>query len=127
MPPVLVAAARFICAAGFSAFVFLLTCVPIRGTVLRVIRTFRHQGLKRLFEQGDASKIRADQVNRIKDVLAHLDQAVRPADLNLPGYPLHALKGKLKGVWSVTISGNWRITFRFADGDVSDVDLVDYH
>ena len=94
---------------------------------MSVIRSFRHQGLKRLFEQGDRSRVRADQTSRIADVLAHLDQALKPADLNLPGYRLHALKGDLKGMWSVMISGNWRIIFRFAAGDVFDVDLVDYH
>ena len=83
--------------------------------------------MKRLYERGDPSGVRSDQVNRIADVLAHLDQALKPADLDLPGYRLHRLKGELKGMWSVTISGNWRIIFRFADGDASDVDLVDYH
>lgn len=63
----------------------------------------------------------------IRNVLAHLDRAEAPADLDLPGYRLHALKGDLKGHWSVTISGNWRIIFRFADGDAFDVDLADYH
>jgi proteic killer suppression protein len=92
-----------------------------------VIRTFRHRGLKRLFQDGDPSKIRADQLRRIADVLAHLDGALRPSDLDLPGYRLHPLKGVLKGMWSVTISGNWRILFRFADGDALDVDLIDYH
>jgi proteic killer suppression protein len=61
------------------------------------------------------------------DVLAHLDTAVRSADVDLPGYRLHPLKGALKGYWSITISGNWRITFRFEEGDVLDVDLLDYH
>jgi proteic killer suppression protein len=73
------------------------------------------------------SGIRADQAARIRDVLAHLDRAEMPADLDLPGYRLHALKGDLKGHWSVTISGNRRIIFRFADGDAFDVDLADYH
>jgi proteic killer suppression protein len=66
-------------------------------------------------------------MNRLADVLAHLDQALKPADLHLPGYRLHPLKGRLKGVWSVAISGHWRILFRFEDGDAFDVDLVDYH
>jgi proteic killer suppression protein len=92
-----------------------------------VIETFRHRGLKRLFQQGDSSKIRADEVRRIADVLAHLDLAHSPSDLDLPGYRLHPLKGNLKGMWSVTLSGNWRIVFRFDDGDAFDVDLVDYH
>jgi toxin HigB-1 len=91
-----------------------------------VIRTFRHRGLKRLFQAGDPSKTRADQLRRISDVLAHLDLAWRPSDIDLPGYRLHPLKGSLKGLWSVTISGNWRIAFRFDDGDAFDVDLVDY-
>lgn len=92
-----------------------------------VVRSFRHRGLKRLYERGDGRKIRADQRNRIQDVLFHLDNAQAPEDLNLPGYRLHQLKGDLKGAWSVTISGNWRITFRSEDGEAFDVDLVDYH
>ena len=93
----------------------------------RIVRTFRHRGLKRLFQRNDASGLSAEQVGRIEDVLAHLDSATRPADLDLPGYRLHRLRGGLKGFWSVTISGNWRIIFRVEDGDVYDVDLVDYH
>lgn len=104
-----------------------LTLVPIRGTVFWVIRSFRHRGLKRLFEQGDSSKLGAGHVARIEDVLAHLDRAMNPSDLNLPGYRLHALKGNLTGVWSITITGNWRITFRFTDDDALEVDFVDYH
>jgi proteic killer suppression protein len=92
-----------------------------------VIRTFRHRGLKRLFQQDDPSRIRADQVGRVADVLAHMDIANHPSDLDLPGYRLHPLKGDLKGRWSVMVSGNWRIVFRFEDGDAFDVDLVDYH
>jgi proteic killer suppression protein len=92
-----------------------------------MIRTFRHKGLRKLFQDGDTSKVQADQLARIADVLAHLDTALRPADVGLPGYSLHPLKGDLKGYWSIAISGNWRIVFRFEDGDVLDVDLVDYH
>ncbi len=92
-----------------------------------MIAAFRHRGLKRLYEKDDGSKLRADQVARISDVLAHLEDAETPSDLDLPGYRLHPLKGDLKGYWSVAISGNWRIIFRFEDGDALDVDLVDYH
>lgn len=92
-----------------------------------MIRTIRHRGLRRWYEDGDSSKVRADQIKRVSDVLAHLDQAVRVADLDLPGYRLHALRGDLLGMWSVTISGNWRIVFRFEHGDAFEVDLVDYH
>ena len=92
-----------------------------------MIKSFRHRGLERLFERGDPSGVRADQAARISDVLAHLDRATKPSDLDLPGYRLHPLKGDLKGFWSVTISGNWRIVFRFAPGHAFDVDLTDYH
>lgn len=92
-----------------------------------MIKSFRHRGLKRLYEQGEARRLRADQRDRIADVLFHLDQAQIPSDLDLPGYRLHRLSGDRKGVWSVTVSGNWRITFRLQDGDVFEVDLVDYH
>jgi toxin HigB-1 len=60
-------------------------------------------------------------------MLAHLDRASRPSDLDLPGYRLHPLKRDLRGFWSITISSNWRIVFRLEDGDIFDVDLVDYH
>lgn len=92
-----------------------------------MLKTFRHKGLKRLFEKDDPRGVRADQVRRITDVLAHLDQAQHPTDLDLPGYRLHPLRGELKGYWSVTVSGNWRIIFRVKDGDAFEVDLVDYH
>lgn len=59
--------------------------------------------------------------------MARLDVAVVPADLNLPGYGLHPLKGKLKNFWALKVSGNWRIIFRFKDGDAFDVNLIDYH
>ena len=92
-----------------------------------VIRTFRHRGLKRLFKRGDRSKLRADQVGRIEEILARLDAAVGAKDLNTPGYRLHPLKGNLQGFWSVRVSANMRIIFRFDSGDVFDVDLTDYH
>ena len=92
-----------------------------------MIRTFRHRGLKRLYEHGDPSKVRTDQVKRIRLALADLDDADKPIDLDLPGYRLHQLKGDLKGFWSIMISANWRIIFRFEGGDALDVDLIDYH
>jgi toxin HigB-1 len=92
-----------------------------------VIKTFRHRGLRQLYEDGDASRVRADQVRRVTDVLAHLDLALKASDLDLPGYRLHPLRGDMRGRWSVTISGNWRIVFRFENGDAFDVDLMDYH
>ena len=92
-----------------------------------MIRSFRHRGLRRLYERDDPSRIAADQLDRITLALADLDAADKPSDLNLPGYRLHPLRGAQRGLWSISISGNWRITVRFEDGDVYDVDLVDYH
>lgn len=92
-----------------------------------MIETFRHTGLRRLFERGDASRIRPDLVEKIENLLAVLDAAARPQELDLPGYRLHPLKGDLKGYWAVTVRANWRIIFRFEDGNAFDVDFVDYH
>ena len=92
-----------------------------------MIRTFKHRGLRRLYERGDKSRIGRQQLDVIEDILALLDVAFRPQDLNLPGYNLHPLKGKLKGFWSVKVSANWRIIFRIEDGDARDIDLIDYH
>ena len=92
-----------------------------------MLRTFRHRGLKRLFERGDKSKLQAHQVVRIEEILARLDAAVSTNDLNTPGYRLHPLKGNLRGFWSIRVSANMRIIFRFEAGDVFDVDLTDYH
>jgi proteic killer suppression protein len=92
-----------------------------------VLKTFRHKGLKRLFEKDDPRGIRPEQLNRLRDVLANLDCAVTLKDLDLPGYRLHELKGNLANHWSITISGYWRVTFRFEDGDAIDVDFLDYH
>ena len=92
-----------------------------------MIKTFRHRGLKRLYEHDDRSGLNAGQLPRIRAVLALLDDAARLSDLDIPGYALHPLKGGLKGFWSLRISGNFRLIFRMEDGDVYDVNLVDYH
>ena len=80
-----------------------------------------------MYERGDPSRVGAAISDRVALALADLDAARKPSDLNLPGYRLHQLKGNLKGFWSISVSGNWRLIFRFADGDAFDVDLVDYH
>jgi len=92
-----------------------------------MILGFKHRGLKRLFERSDHSQIGADLIHRVENILAALDAADVPQALDLPGYHLHPLKGDRKGFWSVTVRANWRIIFRFEDGDVFDVELVDYH
>ena len=93
-----------------------------------MIKSFTNKILKRFFDNGDASALRAGRAEKIADVLAALDTAAEPSDVGLfPGWRLHPLKGDLKGFWSVTITGNWRVIFRFVDGDVFDVDMLDYH
>ena len=103
-----------------------LTSAACHAILDTVIRGFRHRGLKRLWE-GDPSRVGAALRDRLENVLAVLDAASSPRDADLPGYRLHALTGPLKGHWSVTISGNWRVTFRMENGDAVDLDLTDYH
>ena len=92
-----------------------------------MVRSFRHTGLRRFFEKGDASKIKPVHRTRLRLILTLLDAANDAGDMNFPGSNLHPLKGDLKGFWSVTVSGNWRVVFRFEDGDAHDVDYLDYH
>ncbi|MGB7947551.1 MAG: type II toxin-antitoxin system RelE/ParE family toxin [Candidatus Binatia bacterium] len=92
-----------------------------------MIQSFRHKGLSRLFVDGDRKRLPADMIEKIENILAVLSRAKVPSDLNLPGFRLHPLKGRLKGFWSVTVRANWRVIFRFRDGHVWDVDLIDYH
>ncbi|MCB1778090.1 MAG: type II toxin-antitoxin system RelE/ParE family toxin [Candidatus Competibacteraceae bacterium] len=92
-----------------------------------MIENFKDRRLKRLYERGDRSKIRADLVDKVERVLARLDQSLVIDDMNLPGYRLHELKGDLKEFWSVSLSSNWRIIFRFENGKAYDVEMIDYH
>jgi proteic killer suppression protein len=92
-----------------------------------VIKSFKHRGLKRLYEQGDHSGIRSDLLATVERILTVLDAASTPQALDLPRYHLHPLKGDLKGWWSVTVRANWRIVFRFEGTDAFDVQLIDYH
>jgi proteic killer suppression protein len=92
-----------------------------------VIASFRHRGLKRFFEGSDSRNLPPDMVDRIKAILARLHQAEVIEDLNVHSYRLHPLKGSRKGEWGVTVRANWRITFRFEEGDARDMDFKDYH
>jgi proteic killer suppression protein len=92
-----------------------------------MIRSLRHKGLKRLYEDDDARGLHRGHVEKLRRILARLDIATTPQDLDLPGYRLHPLKGDLKGFWAVTVQANWRVTFRLSGGHVFDVDYVDYH
>ncbi len=92
-----------------------------------MIVSFRHKGLKLLFEKGDRRRVSPDFVAKVERILARLEEASEAGNMHLPGFRLHPLKGDLAGFWLVTVSGNWRIVFRFESGHASDVDLIDYH
>jgi len=92
-----------------------------------MIRSFRHRGLKRLYERDDRRGIPAKMVPKLRVILADLDAADHVSDLvDRRGYATHPLKGDLKGCWALKVTGNWRVTFRF-DDEPWDVDLIDYH
>lgn len=92
-----------------------------------MIRTFNHKGMGQLFQTGKSGRVAADLQRKLVRQLDFLNRAESPRDMDLPGYRLHELKGERKGTWSVSVSGNWRLTFAFRDGDAYDVDLEDYH
>jgi proteic killer suppression protein len=92
-----------------------------------VIENFKHKGLAQFFKDDDRRKLPASQIAKIGRILARLNEAITLEDMGLPGYRLHPLKGEMAGFWSVTLSGNWRIIFRFEGGHAYDVELIDYH
>ena len=92
-----------------------------------VIKSFAHKGLEQFFLTGNKAGIQPLHANRIRLILAQLQQARTIDDLRIPTLRLHELKGDRKGTWSVTVQANWRITFRIAAGDANDVDYEDYH
>ena len=92
-----------------------------------MIESFRHKGLQRLFEHLDGSKLPADMLERIRLILSVLNALLEIEGMNVPTFRLHPLKGGLKGYFSVTVRANWRIIFRFENGNAFDVDFADYH
>jgi len=92
-----------------------------------MIKNFRHKGLKRLYDTGSQKGIRPEHVKRLRLILARLDASQHPQDMNLPGLGLHPLKGPDEGFWAVSVSGNWRVVFRFDGDSAVDVDYLDYH
>jgi len=92
-----------------------------------VIKSFRHRGLKVLYEGGRGGKVSANHVAKLLRILTALDRASDPEGMDIPGFRLHPLKGDLKGHYAVSVSGNWRVTFRFENGHAVDVDYLDYH
>lgn len=92
-----------------------------------MIRSFRHKGLKKLFETGHTSGVSAQHADRLRKILALLETSETIDDMDLPGLNLHQLKGKRKDTLSVKVTGNWRVTFKIENGNVLDVDYEDYH
>jgi len=92
-----------------------------------VLKSFRHKGIERFFLRGSKRGIQPEHAARLSRQLQRLDIARQPQDMNLPGWQLHGLKGELAGHWSVAVSGNWRLTFRFDGEDAVLVDYQDYH
>lgn len=92
-----------------------------------MIKSIRHKGLAKLYESGSTAGIQTAHAKRLRLQLAALDTAQVIDDLNIPGFGLHPLKGKLKGRWSVWVNGNWRLTFEFKDGHAYVLDYEDYH
>lgn len=92
-----------------------------------MIQSFRHKGLKQFFESGSTVGIRVHHAKRLRMQLVALDTAHSIADMNIPGFRLHPLKGKERGRWSIWVNGNWRLTFEFHDGYAHVLDYEDYH
>ena len=92
-----------------------------------MITSFIHKGLERFYKTGKPSGTQAKHAKRLRLILTNLDQAESPSDMDLPGLRLHELKGNRKDIWSVSVSGNWRVTFRFIGRDAEIVNYEDYH
>ncbi len=92
-----------------------------------MITSFTHKGLERFYKTNKLSGIQSKHAKRLKLILSNLDQAESPQDMDLPGLWLHELKGNRKNIWSVSVSGNWRVTFRFLGRDAEIVNYEDYH
>ncbi len=97
------------------------------GVTIEVIKTFKHKGLKKLFEDDDRSSIQPKHAEKLLDILDRLDAASEVEDMRYPGSRLHKLIGDRKSEWSVIVSGNWRVTFQFENSDAYVVNYEDYH
>ena len=92
-----------------------------------MIKSFKHKGLRQFYETGNTAGVQSIHKKRLRLQLVALDTATRIEDMDIPGFRLHPLKGKRRGIWSITVSGNWRITFEFREGNVHIVNYEDYH
>lgn len=92
-----------------------------------MIKSFRHKGLRKLFETGSTAGVQASHAKRLRMQLAALETAQTVDDVDLPGFALHPLKGEMRGRWAISVNGNWRLTFEFQDGNAYVLDYEDYH
>ena len=92
-----------------------------------MIISFRHKGLRDLYEKDSTRGVKADHAPKLRRILSALDVAQTAKDLDIPGFKLHKLSGRASGTWSIWVNGNWRVTFRLIDTDVELVDYKDYH
>ena len=92
-----------------------------------MIKSFRHKGLRKLFETGNTTGVQASHAKRLRMQLAALETAQTVDDMDLPGFALHPLKGEMRGRWAISVNGNWRLTFEFQDGNAYVLDYEDYH
>ena len=92
-----------------------------------MIKSFRHKGLRTLFETGKSTGVQPAHASRLRLQLSALDTAQSIDDMNIPGFRLHSLKGDKAGRWSISVNGNWRLTFEFLDGNAHVLDYEDYH
>jgi proteic killer suppression protein len=92
-----------------------------------MIKSFRHKGLRTFFETGRSAGVQANHTKRLRMRLAALDSAQSIEDMDIPGFRLHPLKGEMRGRWSISVNGNWRLTFEFQDGNAYILDYEDYH
>ena len=109
-----------------SFFAGVVACCASSYTC-EVIKSFRHKGLRNLFETGSAAGVQPAHTKRLRMQLAALDTAYTVDDMNVPGWRLHPLKGELAGRWAITVNGNWRVTFEFREGNAYVLDYEDYH
>ncbi len=93
----------------------------------KLINSFKHKGLKRFFSNNDHRGIPTEHLPRIERILDRLDASLKPEDMNIPGYRFHSLSGNRQGEYSVTVTGNWRITFQFDGENAIEVNFEDYH
>ena len=101
--------------------------MALRDIMIDMIKGFRHKGLEAFYRSGTTKGIQAAHAAKLRRILGALDVAEGPGDLSFPGFRLHQLKGDLKAFWSITVSGNWRVIFRFTGIDVELIDYLDYH